>query len=292
MKESIESKVLGKKVSALNVYHPSVLVAVPRIENRVQYNIDENCLPFVGRDVWNAYEVSFLTNKGLPITLVAKIVYNCCNKYIVESKSLKLYLNSFNMMKYGNTIEEAKEIVKRIIEIDLTKLLDTNVVVSFHEKSGGTKIYKDFIDIKDLIDLNDIEFNNFNESPNLLKFNEIEESRFINIRTNILRSNCKVTHQPDWGTAFIYIKSKNMIDLKSLIQYIVSFRNENHFHEEVCEMIYKRLYDILKPEELMVTCIYTRRGGIDICPSRATHLHLIDSNLIDPNISVEKLLNQ
>jgi 7-cyano-7-deazaguanine reductase len=101
-----------------------------------------------------------------------------------------------------------------------------------------------------------------------------------------------VTHQPDWGSAFVHIEGKTLPEPTGLLEYIVSFRNENHFHEEICEMLYKRLWDRFQPEKLMVTCIYTRRGGIDICPSRASHPELLPANLTSSEKLSSKLLRQ
>lgn len=292
MIERVEATVLGKTISSPISYKPNILVAVPRDENRVQYNISSNNLPFVGVDVWNAYEVSFLTNSGLPISTVAKITYNSNSKCIVESKSLKLYLNSLNMMKYGSNVESSKVIVRNIIESDLSNLLGTEVKCMFYKVPGLVDILHGYTQLQSAICVDNITFNSFNEDPSLIKFKHTSISDYTKVYCDILRSNCKITHAPDFGTVVIHIKSENIINLESLLQYIVSFRGENHFHEEVCEMIYKRLFDILKPDELAVTCLYTRRGGIDICPSRATSLELLNSSLISSDRVVAKLINQ
>lgn len=294
---AVEAKVLGQRVSAPDVYCPAILVRVPRIENRQQYNIDENNLPFHGFDVWNAYEVSCLTNKGLPIFCQAKIVYSCTSKYIVESKSLKLYLNSFNMMKYGDDAKTAKHIITDMIRKDLSALLETDVQVYLHDTEYNIPIFSKYRSIDSWIkNLDEIEFTHFKESPDILRldFNAPFE---VNVAFPMLRSNCKITHQPDWGTAFIHIATNTInVELESLARYLVSFRGENHFHEEVCEMIYKRLYDLISSSnskfELAVSCIYTRRGGIDICPTRYNKTYLVDTNLISPDVHCAKLLNQ
>jgi 7-cyano-7-deazaguanine reductase len=115
-----------------------------------------------------------------------------------------------------------------------------------------------------------LKFNSYNEDPALLKVVDANPASDTRYHTSSLRSNCRVTNQPDWGDVYVYIKGEKAITPDSFLQYIVSMRKENHFHEEICECIYKRLYDLLSPDELFVTCLYTRRGGIDINPIRAS----------------------
>ena len=267
--EQIASKHLGKKSSGSEVYDPSLLVAVPRSENRKQYDIKNEDLPFIGYDVWHGYEFSVLTENGIPITRVLKLRYNCNNEYLVESKSLKLYLNSFNMSRFGKTIEETLEICKNLIQKDLSEKLETNVEVSFLDNnSNRTEIFSEFQNLMIFVDETSLKIENFKESPELLKIIEENEKEYF-LTFDSLRSNCRVTHQPDFGDAFIYYKSKKHILENSLVQYLSSFRSEYNFHEECCEMIFKRLQDLLdNDDELFVCALYTRRGGIDICPSR------------------------
>ena len=265
------SKFLGKKTDGSDIYDPSFLVAVPRCENRKQYNIDDNNLPFVGYDIWHAYEFSSMTNNGLPYTRLLKLKYNCNSEYIVESKSLKLYLNSFNMSRYGNNIKEGLDICKDIIQKDLSQLLKTDVDACFIENNAQrVLIFDEFQNILDFVSEKDLKINNFKETPELLEVKSLDAIKKHYLHFDSLRSNCRVTHQPDFGDAFIYYKSTKHIEENSLIKYFCSFRTEYHFHEECCEMIYKRLYDLLDKDndELFVGILYTRRGGIDICPVR------------------------
>jgi 7-cyano-7-deazaguanine reductase len=288
----IEAKVLGQKVEYPSTYTPEILVAVPRRINREQYQLEDARLPFYGMDVWHAYELGFLTLKGLPVTGVLKLVYPADSVSLVESKSLKLYLNGFNMFKIGDRPTDGITLVMQLIKQDLEKLLNTNVQLSFHQ--SGHPLSTDFNDyslLEQMDDMDNLTFNHFTESPEILNVDSTESST-LKLATHLLRSNCKITHQPDWGSAFIHIKSNVTPDLGSILQYLVSFRNENHFHEEICEMIYKRLWDKYQPEELMVTCIYTRRGGIDICPVRASAQHLFPKHLVHPEQLSEKLLRQ
>ena len=268
--EEFASKHLGKKSIGSEYYDPSLLVVVPRCENRKRYNIHNENLPFVGCDIWHGYEFSSLTENGIPFTRVLKLKYNCDNEYLIESKSLKLYLNSFNMTRFGKNIEEAIAICKSKIEKDLSEKLETIVEVNFLENvSNRVEIFSEFQNIMQFIDEESLVIEGFKESPEVLKALEGCEEVEYCLTFDSLRSNCRVTHQPDFGDVFIYYKSKKHIDEGSLVQYLTSFRSEYHFHEECCEMIFKRLQDILnEQDELFVSALYTRRGGLDISPVR------------------------
>ena len=268
--DELASTHLGKKSQGSEKYNPSLLVAIPRCENRKQYNIDGNNLPFDGFDVWHAYEFSALTQNGVPVTRLLKLKYDCKSKFLVESKSLKLYLNSFNMSKFGATVNECLEICKNIIEKDLEEKLKTKIEANFIENSAERKeIFKNFQNIMNFVDEKTLKVEKFKEAPELLETKETDEEKSYYLKFDSLRSNCRVTHQPDFGDLFLYYKSKKHILENSLVKYLSSFRSEFHFHEECCEMIYKRLYDLLdNDDELFVCALYTRRGGIDICPVR------------------------
>lgn len=268
--DSVASKFLGQKTKMNEKYTPSLLVRVPRFENRMQYGINNKALPFKGWDVWHAYEFSSMTENGLPVTRLLKLKYSCENEYLIESKSLKLYLNSFNMSRFGKTQEECLEICKKIIEKDLSDKLETKVFAHFIPNSIlPVQIYSNFRNLTEFIDENTLKIEKFKEAPELLEIEKKEHKEEYFLKFDSLRSNCRVTHQPDFGDAFIYYKSKNRIKEISLVKYLCSFRSEYHFHEECCEMIFKRIFDILeKDDELCVSILYTRRGGIDISPSR------------------------
>ena len=280
----IASTLLGKKVSGSETYDPSILVAVPRYENREQYNIDPNSLPFVGYDIWHGYEFSTMTNTGIPVTRVIKLKYDCSSEYIVESKSLKLYLNSYNMDRYGDTVKECLNICKNQIERDLSKLLKTKVVLNFFG-SDCSPVFEPFESFKNLVDFVDedtYQTDAFKETPSLLKLDAATDSyKSYFLKFDALRSRCRITSQPDWGDILISYTSKKHIDEESLMKYLTSFRGENHFHEEITECCYKRLYDLLDIEHdrnaaLFVSALYTRRGGIDINPVRASNNSMLE----------------
>ena len=298
MNFNINDTALGKTSSTPDKYDASLLFRIPRAENRVHYGLENAGLPFTGVDVWNCYEVSFLTANGLPVSRMMKLIYSCNSEFLVESKSLKLYLNSFNMERFGKTIKEAEDSVSVIVKRDVSILLETEVtIIFFDDKSKVQKAFPDLTDssLIDMIspnELESIEFSHFLETPDLLQgvaSNSIHEYAF---RSDLLRSNCRVTNQPDWGDLFVRISTKQEIDLSSIVAYLVSFRKENHFHEEVVEMIYKRFWDIFKPEKLVVAAMYTRRGGIDINPIRVSHAELIDEAFLSTTCRLAKTLRQ
>jgi 7-cyano-7-deazaguanine reductase len=276
---------------------PSLLVGVPRVLNRTAYEIDEAALPFEGTDTWNCYEFSTLANNGFPVSGLLRIVYPSDSTNIVESKSLKLYLNSFNMMKNGDTVDEILINIEERIYEDLSKCLETesvDVCLLFEDGITRKPVEGDFVQVERFVDPATITFDQFNESPDTLQV--VDSDGYPKLwRSAVLRSNCRVTNQPDWGDVYIAIKGEKTVTPESLLQYIVSMRKENHFHEEICECIYKRLHDLINPDELFVACLYTRRGGIDINPLRASSYEAIykyGSGLVDPYSINFKTLSQ
>jgi len=295
---NIHDTALGKPVSIPDNYDTSLLFRIPRSENRVHYGLEDDHLPFVGFDIWNCYELSFLTDNGMPVSRVMKLVYSAQSPWLVESKSLKLYLNSFNMDHFGNTIAKAEERVGVTISNDLSILLETQVYVSlFDSRCEIRQPFPEFQskDLGHIVPLKvqeTIPFTRFNETPQLLRSSLSNTIHTYQFRTDMLRSNCRVTNQPDWGDLFVQMTTKHDIELSSVMEYLVSFRKENHFHEEVVEMIYKRFWDIFNPSTLMIAAMYTRRGGIDINPMRASHPDLLDQTLISSKLMVAKNIRQ
>lgn len=290
-------KVLGQRVDSPTTYTPDILVREERQRNRTYLNIQNDDLPFVGYDIWNGYECSAMTENGLPVACVAKVVYTATNPYIVESKSMKLYWNGFNMQPMGKTVKEVLKNIKATAEKDLSALLETDVKVQLYSQVLDVNLANEFATgraiwestytshwetLEENVGVEDTKFEVFNETPDLLEVFETKTATPANFRSTLLRSNCKITKQPDSGDIYIYYKGKKHVTANSLLKWIVSFRNECHFHEEICEAAYKRLWDVLQPKELLVTCFYARRGGWDIVPTRANKKSLLDSNLINP----------
>ncbi len=298
MEFNLNNVLLGKEASAPEKYDPSLLFRIPRFENRERYEIEALNLPFIGFDVWHCYEVSFLTANGFPVSRMLKFVVPAHSTFLVESKSLKLYLNSFNMERFDLTILKSEKIVLQRIKSDLEDLLEISVAVAFLNENNCENepfvFFKDK-DIQQLISeqqLQQCKFTFFKEAPDLLAGIPTTIMNEYAFRTNLLRSNCRVTNQPDWGELFIRVVANFEIDLVSIIAYLISFRQENHFHEEVVEMIFKRLMDRFSPMKLMVAATYTRRGGIDINPIRSTDAEWIDSVMINPLLRTKKSFRQ
>lgn len=289
----IEAQVLGQQVAYPTNYCPSILVPVPRSLNREMYDIHQPEELFCGYDTWHAYEAGFITQKGLPVCGILKIVYPSTSEKLVESKSLKLYLNSFNMTRLGENASKGINLFTQTVQSDLQQLLNTSVRVCFHEKLPECMPFdfEGYTLLEELPANQETEFTEYNEAPALLR-QAIQPGGEMKVYSNLLRSNCKITKQPDWGTLYIRIKAQQLPSPVSLLKYIVSLRNENHFHEEICEMTYKRLWDLFHPEILSISCLYTRRGGIDICPSRANRKEYLPSCLHTPEILTRRSLRQ
>lgn len=265
---------LGAKSASPLKYDKSLLERVPRSLNRAQYGITGE--EFVGLDCWHNYEVSFLTTSGLPVSGIVKINVPARSEYIVESKSLKLYFNAFNMECLSETVEQSIQQLIDTAERDLSLLLECEAKLAFFNNDCIVEDHE-LLEYESIDNVDGAEltlFNSYNENPNLLQAKQPGQQP-QQLQSHLLRSNCKVTHQPDWGSIYIYIDGNKHIDELSLLKYIVSFRNEYHFHEEICEMAYYRILERYRPKELMVACLYTRRGGIDICPIRTSNSKLI-----------------
>lgn len=307
------SKHLGQISEYKDQYDPGLLVKEPRSNNRKHLDIQDDDLPFVGSDTWNAYEVSGLTTSGLPVAGVSKIVYPCDSKYIVESKSIKLYFNSYNMYKCASTPEAVLNFIDQQASNDLSTLLETDVQVktlpASYAAEGETVLsdYK-YTTLEEFFtqeQLGKMQIKKYAETPELLEQYEQYDAdgllaapfvpRTTRWHSSLLKSNCRVTSQPDWGDVYIMCKGQHQVTAESLLKYIISFRDECHFHEEICETIYKRLLDALHPQELVVTCLYARRGGIDINPVRGTSMEAIErecADLIDPGVQHMKTAKQ
>jgi len=282
-----------------STYAPELLVAVPRHFNRESYRIKEGDLPFVGGDVWNAYEVSAITENGRPVNGMMKIYCPADSPAHVESKSIKLYLNSFNMTRLGTTADECVELVEQMVAKDLSELLQTEVKAKFftNEFTPEVEFGSDFTHLDQAVDLDELTFNTFHSDASQLQSEEVAPEGvtvLTKVTSNLLRSNCRVTNQPDWGDVYIEIETDGTAtpDFASLAKYIVSHREVSHFHEEICEMMFTHLTEAYQPTRLMVACLYTRRGGLDINPIRATHRDMIPAMFTDVNYRNKKTLRQ
>lgn len=291
----IASKHLGTVGGAgyKDSYAPELLVKIPRSLNREGYGLTGE--EFAGVDVWNAYEVSAITTKGQPVAGMLKIVCPSDSENHVESKSIKLYLNSYNMTRIGDNAADCISGIEARVKRDLDELLDTNTIVTFYASEFETEplsFSEEYIDLGEEANLDAIDFTAFKSDASQLDIQELGVNTVVKYRSNLLRSNCRVTNQPDWGDIFIQIQGKNIPTAESIAKYIVSHRTVSHFHEEICEMVFKHLTDACEPDQLMVACLYTRRGGIDINPIRATHTMLVPEFFTNPNYIIRKTLRQ
>lgn len=276
-----------------DTYDTELLVKIPRYLNREAYELTGK--EFVGVDTWNAYEVSAITTKGQPVAGMLKIVCPASSEFHVESKSIKLYLNSFNMTRIGDTAADCIAGIEARVKRDLDELLDTNTTVSFYSniEEANPITFAGYMDLSEVVDLDQVDFTSFKSDASQLAIEDTADvAKEIKLKSNLLRSNCRVTNQPDWGDVYIRLIGKNLPAADSLAKYIVSHRTVSHFHEEICEMVFKHLTDAYKPEQLMVACLYTRRGGLDINPIRATHQSLIPDFFLDPEYTIAKTLRQ
>lgn len=252
---------LGKPCTYFEEYNPSVLMSIARNQGRSSLSLP----PFRGYDLWRVYELTYLSPLGLPQSKVATIRVPCTSPYIVESKSFKLYLGSFCQTIFGSDDE-----VKQLIAHDLEELLDSPVDVQINEPSTETLSITEPTGIileKDP-SIAEERFKTYEMTPNLLKLKDKAAHVDESLTTNLFRSLCPVTGQPDYATIKISYVGEQ-IDRLSLLAYLISFRRHKGFHEQCTERIFYDIHSILKPDELTVIACFTRRGGIDISSIRS-----------------------
>ena len=259
---------LGKKSEYSATYSPQHLYPIPRAEKRREIGVDPDQLPFSGFDCWNHYEVSWLNEKGKPMVAIAELIYDCTSPKIIESKSLKLYFNSFNNTKIKGRTE-----LERLIQKDVAARIEADVWVKIHplEHSKHVTIHESFTGVS--IDELDVECSIYSVEPAFLSVSEeqVEEVLY----SDLLKSNCLVTNQPDWGSVQIAYTGKK-INHEGLLKYLISFRNHNEFHEQCIERIFIDIMNQCAPQKLTVYGRYTRRGGLDINPYRSTEKTVFD----------------
>lgn len=254
---------LGQKTQYKSTYDPSLIFPIKRAIKRDEIGIPKSKLPFKGVDIWNAYEVSWLSLTGMPQVAVMVLEVPADSTFIVESKSLKLYLNSFNQTRFKTKTE-----VLNKIKNDLSKKLNTKVKVRLC--GPGQNIYSPFnINKFKCIDTNSLKDLSYSYDPNLIQIKDTKKVK-RSLVTHLLKSNCLVTNQPDWGSLFIRYEGSE-VDEKSLLRYIISFRQHNEFHEQCVERIFFDLMNTGLVHKLTVYARYTRRGGIDINPFRSNY---------------------
>ncbi|MES2265023.1 MAG: NADPH-dependent 7-cyano-7-deazaguanine reductase QueF [Pseudomonadota bacterium] len=263
MTNIVDLSPLGKNSAYRTDYAPELLFPIPRQGKRDELGL-HGTLPFFGVDIWNAYELSWLNLRGKPQVAVARITVPADSTNIVESKSFKLYLNSFNQTRLADA-----DALKTLLVQDLSKAFDASVQVTLTLQEGFESLAMGELDGL-LLDRLDIEVLSYSPAPELLKANFDDLPVTETLVSHLLKSNCLVTGQPDWGSVQIQY-SGPQIDQESLLKYLIGFREHNEFHEQCVERIFTDILRQCQPQHLSVYARYTRRGGLDINPWRTNH---------------------
>ncbi len=252
---------LGRSTSYPASYSPELLFAIPRKENRQKLGIVEHNLPFRGYDLWRAYELSCLDNQGKPFAAMGEFIVPANSPNIVESKSLKLYLNSLNQAKFQDL-----ESLQATISGDLSSAAGSAVIVQLYplrHPDGFALVAPTGICLDDLAITTEV----YKPTPTLLCTAPNQNVKEV-IYSDLFKSNCPVTGQPDWGTVVIQYQGP-AIEHASLLQYLVSFRDHEGFHEDCTEQVFQDLMKHCKPTNLSVMIHFLRRGGLEINPVRS-----------------------
>jgi len=272
-----EHSQLGKSSAYADRYDPSLLFPIPRAPKRLEIGVGEAPL-FFGADLWTAFELSWLNLRGKPQVALAHFTIPCETPNIVESKSFKLYLNSFNNSRFADAAEVQARLRADISEAAWRGAAQPATV-------GVRLLAPELFDREDVAELDglsldrlDVECTRYTPAPELLSAVSGEPPVEEVLTSNLLKSNCLVTGQPDWGSVRIAY-SGPQINQEGLLQYLVSFRNHNEFHEQCVERIFMDLWTRCKPVKLTVYARYTRRGGLDINPFRTSHPQSIPANV-------------
>ncbi|GAA3896246.1 NADPH-dependent 7-cyano-7-deazaguanine reductase QueF [Gibbsiella dentisursi] len=253
---------LGKPTAYHDQYDATLLQPVPRSLNREPLGLYPQSLPFHGADIWTLYELSWLNDKGLPQVAVGEISLNANSANLIESKSFKLYLNSFNQTRFANW-----DAVRSTLQRDLAACAQGEVSVALFrlEQLAGQPIA---MLAGECIDEQDIAIDNYDFNAGYLQGANTGPQVEETLVSNLLKSNCLITNQPDWGSVQIQYRGPQ-IDREALLRYLVSFRHHNEFHEQCVERIFNDVLRFCQPEQLSVYARYTRRGGLDINPWRS-----------------------
>lgn len=256
-----EKSLLGQSTPYCASYDPSILFPVPRQEKRDELGFDQSSLPFQGLDIWTAFEVSWLNAKGKPVVAIAEFAFPADSPNLIESKSFKLYLNSFNGTRF-----ESQQQVEETWMRDLSRACGGEVAVELRSLDEDETLIGRLpgINLDDL----DIEVSDYQVTPELLRNEEEAEVVEETLNSHLLKSNCLVTGQPDWGSVVIHYRGPK-IDREALLRYLISFREHNEFHEQCVERIFTDLMKHCQTVNLTVYARYVRRGGLDINPYRS-----------------------
>jgi 7-cyano-7-deazaguanine reductase len=268
---------LGKAVSYADQYDATLLYPISREPKRAELGLS-GALPFFGADLWTSFELSWLNPRGKPQVAIAHFTVPCETPNIIESKSLKLYLGSFSNTRFASADE-----VRDRLRADLSEAVWRGAPAP--ATIGVRVLLPDVFDREPVEELDglsldrlDLECTQYTPAPELLRAIEGEPPVQEVLTSNLLKSNCLVTGQPDWGSIQIRY-SGPQIEQAGLLQYLVSFRNHNEFHEQCVERIFMDIWQRCKPSRLAVYARYTRRGGLDINPLRTSHPMALPANV-------------
>ncbi|MFJ4371188.1 NADPH-dependent 7-cyano-7-deazaguanine reductase QueF [Pseudomonas japonica] len=263
MHPAAEHSPLGKSSEYVSTYTPSLLFPIPRLAKWVELGVSGDSLPWHGIDFWNCFELSWLLPSGKPVVAIGEFAIPADSPNIIESKSFKLYLNSLNQ-----TVFESPIALQACLEKDLSAAAGKPVGVrirSLDEVAGEGVISLPGQCIDDL----DVSISNYEQpQPELLRCNKEKQVDQV-LHSHLLKSNCPVTGQPDWGSVVVEYRGPEL-DAASLLSYLISFRQHADFHEQCVERIWLDLKRLLDPQHLTVYARYVRRGGLDINPYRST----------------------
>ena len=261
---------LGKATPYKTEYDPQLLCPFPRKVKRDEIGIG-GALPFAGYDLWNGFELSWLNSKGKPVIALGEFHFPCDSPSLIESKSFKLYLNSYNQTRFDSFSQVQQQMAE-----DLSAVAGADVTVCLRgRREFGYETLRELPG--HCIDDLDIEVNDYSFHAEFLQgatasTAPVEEE----LHSHLLKSNCLVTNQPDWGSVLIRYRG-GRIDPEALLRYLISFRQHNEFHEQCVERIFVDLMRYCQPEKLTVYARYTRRGGLDINPFRSNFENCVEN---------------
>lgn len=258
---SPDTSPLGKSSAYPSTYDPALLFPIPRQAKRDELGL-QGTLPFFGIDIWNAYEVSWLNQRGKPQIAIATFMIPADSANIIESKSFKLYLNSFNQSRLDD-----QQALVALLQKDLSAAAGVGVQVALTEPAAFSMLNMGELSGL-LLDRLDIDVVDHHPNPALLSANHDDAIVEETLLSHLLKSNCPVTGQPDWGSVQIHYVGAQ-INQEALLKYLIGFREHNEFHEQCVERIFVDVLRQCKPQKLSVYARYTRRGGLDINPWRS-----------------------
>lgn len=257
----VEKSVLGKTTTYSTQYDPSLLFALPRAPKRAEIGITHT-LPFAGVDIWNAYEISWLNLRGKPQVAIAAFIIPADSPNIIESKSFKLYLNSFNQTRLENA-DAFLALLKKDLSAGFGAPIQIELILS---EQFSTQRFAELDGL--LLDRLEIDIDHFEPNAKLLTSEKDAPPVEEKLVSHLLKSNCLITGQPDWASIQIHYVGAP-IHQEGLLKYLIGFRNHNEFGEQCVERIYMDIFNNCQPQKLAVYARYTRRGGLDINPWRS-----------------------